>query len=132
MSRQRTGTTTEPTEGVGERKVKSNLLSRSAQPQLSSRNVRRHLREEAALAARHVGRRRRPQRQPADARDFLTGDLVFVRGLTKQPQFNGRKGVVIDASAGVAENAGRLPVEVTLLAGEKKRMKLKPENLIHR
>ena len=64
---------------------------------------------------------------------FLMGDLVFLRGLTKQLQFNGRKGVVLDASAaGAAESAGRLPVEVTLLAGEKQRMKLKPENLVHR
>ena len=64
---------------------------------------------------------------------FLTGDLVFVRGLTKQPQWNGRRGVVLDASAvSSADGLSRLPVEGTMLAGEKKRMKLKPENLVHR
>ena len=57
---------------------------------------------------------------------FLFGDLVVIVGLAKQPQFNGRRGTVI---GGFEPEGGRYPVEVELLAGEVKRMKIKMNNL---
>jgi hypothetical protein len=56
---------------------------------------------------------------------FLVGETVTVTGLAKQPQFNGRRGTV---TGGYLD--GRYPVQVELLAGETRRMKIKIENLL--
>ena len=59
-----------------------------------------------------------------DTRDgtvgFLVGETVLLTGLAKAPQFNGRKGTILGGYAG-----GRYPVEVQLLSGETKRIKIK-------
>ena len=59
-----------------------------------------------------------------DARDgtvgFLVGETVLLTGLAKAPQFNGRKGTILGGYAG-----GRYPVEVQLLSGETKHIKIK-------